>query len=78
MIDIVELGVNILTFDEETITKITLDQVVDKILFIEHQSPLSIPTQEYTLGTQTRNRIKGIVSPEFTFKGYTVFEALNA
>lgn len=77
LVEIVELGFNILTLDTQVTPKITLDEVVDKILFIEHQAPLSIPTQEFTLGTQTRNRIKNIVSPEFTFKGYTVFEALN-
>ena len=74
---ITKMGFNILTYEENTTSKTTLDEVVDKILLIQKSAPLDYPTQEFTLAETTRTRLSTIPSPEFKFSGYTMFDDLN-
>jgi len=75
---IMDLAVNVMTYEENVDNpKTMLDEAVDKILLIHNQAPKQLPSQEFTLATQTRNRIKNIEAPEMTFSSYTVFEALQ-
>lgn len=76
---VTRLGLSILTFDEEAVSpKIMLDEVVDKILYIQKQTPLDYTfVQEFSLSEKTRAKIGSVVSPEFTFKDYTMYDALT-
>lgn len=73
---ITSMGFNILTAQTGVTEKSKLEDVVDKILLIQQSAPLSEPSQEFQLADESRVILKSI-SPEFTFKGYTVFDALD-
>jgi hypothetical protein len=66
------------TLDEAAPTETTsLDQVVDKLLQSVEVDKLGEEAPEFTLSDTTRARITGVVSPEFTWQGYTLYEALQ-
>lgn len=66
-------SVRIVTYEESAPSqKIYLDQVVDKLL-----KSVKIGDPEYTLSNTTRARISNVEAPEFTWDGYTLYEALQ-
>lgn len=66
-------SLRILAYDESAPSqKITLDQTVQKLL-----NSVKIGTPEFTLAESTKARISTVISPEFTWDGYTLYEALQ-
>lgn len=55
------------------------DEVVDKVLISEKVQDLNdtLFSAEFTFNDNSRNAVKNIVSPEFTFEGRTVWEILE-